>query len=92
MALTIRLPFGSYYPRMMIARGNVQTDILSLEADAASARSGFACIFSSSDEYERALITERRAQGRYTSQRSHWPTMVFIALALVVAGTVLYCM
>ena len=77
---------------MMIARGNMQTDILSLEADAASARSGFACIFSSSDEYERALITERRAQGRYTSQRSNWPTMAFIALTLTIAATVVYCM
>jgi hypothetical protein len=77
---------------MMIARGNMQTDILSLEADVASARSGFACIFSSSDEYERALITERRAQGRYAAQRSNWPTMAFIALALVIAGAVLYCM
>jgi len=44
---------------MMMARGNMQTDILSLEADVASARSGFACIFSSSDEYEHALIIER---------------------------------
>ena len=39
--------------------------LLSLEADAASARSGFACLFSTSDEYERAIISERRAQGRY---------------------------
>ena len=77
---------------MMIARGNMQTDILSLEADAASARSGFACIFSSSDEYERALITERRAQGRYTARQGHWPTIAFASLALLVAATVVYCM
>ena len=38
---------------------------MSLEAAAASARGGFACMFSTSDEYETALITERRAQGRY---------------------------
>ena len=38
--------------------------LLALEADAASARGGFACLFSTSDEYEAALITERRAQGR----------------------------
>ena len=40
--------------------------LMSLEAAAASARSGFACLFSTSDEYETALITERRAQGRYS--------------------------
>ena len=40
---------------------------MSLEAAAASARGGFACMFSTSDEYETALITERRAQGRYDS-------------------------
>ena len=39
--------------------------LIALETAAASARSGFACMFSSSDEYETALITERRAQGRY---------------------------
>lgn len=77
---------------MKISRSSIQTDILSLEADAASARSGFACIFSSSDEYERALITERRAQGRYTARQSNWPTMVFIVLALMIAGTVIYRM
>jgi hypothetical protein len=38
---------------------------MSLEAAAVSARGGFGCLFSSSDEYETALITERRAQGRY---------------------------
>jgi hypothetical protein len=77
---------------MMISRSNTQTDIRSLEAAAATARSGFACIFSSSDEYERALITERRARGRYATARSGWPTMAFIALAVTIAGTVAYCM
>jgi hypothetical protein len=42
----------------------------SLEAAAVSARGGFACMFSTSDEYETALITERRAQGRYDRPRS----------------------
>jgi hypothetical protein len=35
--------------------------LTSLEAKAVSARGGFACVFSTSDEYERALISERRA-------------------------------
>jgi hypothetical protein len=63
--------------------------LLSLEATAASARAGFACMFSTSDEFETALITERRAQGRYAPLRSRWPLVMFAGGALVVAGTVL---
>jgi hypothetical protein len=62
----------------------------SLEAAAVSARGGFACMFSTSDEYETALITERRAQGRYAPPRSRWPLLMFAGFALaVLAGTVL---
>jgi hypothetical protein len=49
----------------------------------------FACLFSTADEYETALIAERRAQGRYTQGRSYWPVGLFLGCALVVAGTVL---
>ena len=76
---------------MKISRSSIQTDILSLEADATSARGGFACIFSSSEEYERALITERHAQGRYTTRQSNWPMMAFVAVSLTIAGAVIYC-
>ena len=72
-----------------IRRQTPQAALLSLEAAAALARGGFACIFSSSDEYESALITERRAQGRYTSVRSRWPLVLFIGCALMMGGTVL---
>ncbi|ABA04989.1 hypothetical protein Nwi_1728 [Nitrobacter winogradskyi Nb-255] len=54
---------------MMISRSNTRNDILSLETAATAARGGFACLFSSSDEYEQALIAERHARGRYTSTR-----------------------
>ncbi|MDB5565376.1 MAG: hypothetical protein JWP84_1942 [Tardiphaga sp.] len=63
--------------------------LMSLEAAAASARSGFACMFSSSDEYETAVITERRAQGRYGAQRSRWPMIAFVGCSLMIAGAVL---
>jgi hypothetical protein len=59
--------------------------LLSLEADAASARGGFACMFSTSDEYESALITERRAQGRYGRTYNPWPLFAFTGFALLVA-------
>jgi hypothetical protein len=61
--------------------------LLSLEADAASARGGFACMFSTSDEYETALITERRAQGRYGRSYNPWPLVALIGCALFVAAT-----
>lgn len=70
-------------------RHEVSAALMSLEADAMSARGGFACLFSSSDEFETALISERRAQGRYGQPRSHWPLMMFIGCLLLVAGTVL---
>lgn len=62
---------------------------MSLEAAEASARGGFACLFSTSEEFERALITERRAQGRYGQRRMRWPAILFVGCALMVAGTAL---
>ena len=44
-------------------------------------------MFSTSDEYETALIMERRAQGRYDPRRSPWPIVMFVGCALMVAGT-----
>jgi hypothetical protein len=63
--------------------------LLSLEDRAATARGGFGCLFSTSDEYETALIAVRRAQGRYGQQRSPWPIIMFIGCALMMAATVL---
>ena len=63
--------------------------LMSLEAKAVSARGGFACMFSTSDEYETALISERRAQGRYDRRRSRWPAVMFVGGALMAAGMVL---
>jgi hypothetical protein len=68
---------------------NAHAALISLEVAAMSARGGFACMFSTSDEYEMALISERRAQGRYGRPRSRWPAVMFVGCALMVAGTVL---
>ena len=46
-------------------------------------------MFSSSDEYEMALITERRAQGQYDYQKRYWPTLMFVGFALMLAGAAL---
>jgi hypothetical protein len=65
-----------------------KTILLALEADAASARGGFGCLFSTADEFEAALITARRAQGRY-HRRNPWPAVVFVACTLVITGLAL---
>jgi hypothetical protein len=74
-------------------RLNADAALMSLEAAAVSARGGFACLFSSSDEYETALISARRAQGhydrRYSQPRHHLPIAMFVGCALMIAGTVL---
>ena len=62
---------------------------MSLEAAEDSARGGFACMFSTSEEFEMALITERRAQGRYDQRRARWPAILFIGCAMMVAGIVI---
>jgi hypothetical protein len=72
-----------------IRRQTPQAALISLEAAAATARGGFGCLFSTADEYETAVITERRAQGRYTQSRGYWPLALFAGCALVIAGTVL---
>ena len=46
-------------------------------------------MFSTSEEFEMALITERRAQGRYDQRRTRWPAILFIGCALVLAGAAL---
>lgn len=70
-------------------RQTPQAALMSLEAAAASARGGFACLFSTADEYEHALIMARRAEGRYTQSRSHWPLAFFFGCALIMTGLVL---
>ena len=63
--------------------------LISLEAAATSARSGFGCLFSTSDEYETALISERRAEGRYHRPQSRWPIVMFVGCTLMIAGAAL---
>lgn len=66
-----------------------QSDISSLEATAASARAGFACMFSTADEYETALITERRAQGRYAPPRRDWQPLMLVGCVFILSGILL---
>ncbi len=72
-----------------IRRRDPEAALSSLEAAATSARGGFACMFSTAEEYEAALISERRASGRYTARQNRWPAIMFIGCAMMIAGTVL---
>jgi hypothetical protein len=74
---------------MNTIRSHSARALVSLEAAANAARGGFACMFSTSDEYETALITQRRAQGRYATPRGRWPLVMFVGCALMLAGMVL---
>jgi hypothetical protein len=73
----------------MIHNRGARAALISLEDAAASARSGFACLFSTSDEYESALISQRRAEGRYHKAYSFWPVAMFAGCALMLVGAVL---
>jgi hypothetical protein len=46
-------------------------------------------MFSTADEFESALIAERRAQGRYGRSYNPWPIAMFIGCALAMMGTAL---
>ena len=63
--------------------------LMMLDDAAQAARSGFACMFSTSDEYETALIKERRAQGRYARPKKPWPWMLLACGAVLMLGTAL---
>jgi hypothetical protein len=64
----------------------VQAALLSLEAEASSARGSFACLFSTADEYERALIMQRREEGRYRRPHGPWPMLMLIGCAMMLFG------
>ena len=73
---------------MALTRSNHRDlSLVPLEEIAVSARNGFACMFSTSDEYEAALISERRAEGRYRNY--HLPMILFWGCAVGIAGVVL---
>ncbi len=73
---------------MLIARSHdTQSDLSALQAAVESARAGFACMFSTSDEYEHALIAARRAEGRYGSPFD-WQPVVLGACALALLGVI----
>jgi hypothetical protein len=69
-----------------------QTDVLTLQMDAERAGLAWACPFSSSDEFEAAVISSRRRAGAYRPlrvRRYAVYTAVLTAAAVLTASTYL---
>ena len=79
-------------PKTADLKANV-ADVRLLETAEAATRNAFACAFSTADEYESALIDERRAAGLYASAMSpmarHWPTIALGTFAAALLATYL---
>jgi hypothetical protein len=74
---------------MMMRDVHQQIALNALDRAVAATRAGFGCLFSGSEDYERALIAERRAEGRYAPPPSRLPWLMFAGVSLIVAGTAL---
>jgi hypothetical protein len=80
-----------YHPPMSQSRAiaDLEADILALRAAAERAGTALACLFSSSDEFEAAVVRLRREQGAYGAPgRTRRPfrmgvLIVFFALAFL---------
>ncbi len=62
----------------------IETDLMALEAHAACAGAALACAYSSSAEFDAALIAERRAAGVYGPRRHR--KQLLVTLAGIAAG------
>jgi len=67
--------------------GSLDADVLALEAHAAGAGAALACVYSSSAEFDAALIAARRAAGVYGPKRKRRQLMV--SAAAVIAALVI---
>jgi hypothetical protein len=67
-----------------LSRSVPQTDAVSLEAIAERAGAAWACSYSTSAEYDAAIISERRAAGIYGPRRAR--KQLFLTVAGVAAG------
>jgi hypothetical protein len=61
----------------------VEADLVALRAAAERAGTSLACLFSSSDEFEAAVIKARREAGAYRRRRTGHPVLAIAATALL---------
>jgi hypothetical protein len=62
----------------------VEADLIALRAAAERAGTALACLFSSSDEFEAAVIKARRDAGAFRPQRKGHPVLAIILTAVLV--------
>jgi hypothetical protein len=73
------------------AIADLEADIVALRAAAERAGTALACLFSSSDEFEAAVVRLRREQGAYRAQiRSRRPLRTGLLTALIALMFVLF--
>jgi hypothetical protein len=68
---------------------NLEADLVALRAAAERAGTALACLFSSSDEFEAAVVKVRREQGAYRAQGRRRPIWSLALVAVVVLAFVL---
>jgi hypothetical protein len=62
----------------------VEADLIALRAAAERAGTALACLFSSSDEFEAAVIKARREAGAFRRQRKGHPVLAIALTAVLV--------
>jgi len=67
----------------------VEAELIALRAAAERAGRALACLFSTSDEFEAAVIKTRRAQGAFAPQRRRRNISVTVFLTLLLAAAFL---
>jgi hypothetical protein len=86
-AATARLPAAVYARRMVPSRTvqQVEADLLALRAAAERAGTALACLFSSADEFEAAVIKARREAGAFRRTRRGRSARVALVVLLLAA-------
>jgi hypothetical protein len=67
----------------------LDADVVALEADAEGAGAALACVYSSSAEFDAALIAARRAAGVYGPRRQRRQMLVTLAGACLAFAVIL---
>ena len=78
---------GRLFPHPALDARDVEADLAALKLAAERARVALACLFSSSDEFEAAIIRERREQGRLPrapAPRPIWRRLTWVVVAALV--------
>ena len=69
----------------------LEADLVALRATAERAGTALACLFSSADEFEAAVVRVRREQGAFRARKRRWHPLLSVAvIALLVLAFVLF--